>query len=417
MLEPGQVAFAIDDARSGAPLDARIVIETGDQPVVEFLGRKTFFTELIPQGRLEVPIAPGAYGFKVSAGAGVLAPDALVQVEVVSGKTAHCRVAISSVFDPPAQGWYAADLHHHADQAEAVTPPADLARSQLAAGLNLLFVSDHDSTANHAALLQIAAERHVTFIPGIELSPSWGHFNAYPLKAGARLAIDTSTAPVSALLQEARREGATVVQVNHPFIPYGYFSSVAAGVAPGGFDGAFDLVEINSTVPGDDAKVLARLWGYWNEGRHYYLSGGSDTHNVWSEQSGRIRTFVHLAGPVTAEAFASALTAGHAYVSYGPIIYPTTMFGSELSAVPGQTAMLAFELGSVAGLKKVELIGDGQVRETRIFESAPVKTHVDFTVHPQQLRWYALVVEDQLGRRAYTDPIWVSASDAVSRPP
>jgi hypothetical protein len=193
-----------------------------------------------------------------------------------------------------------------------VTPPEDLARSQLAAGLNVLFVSDHDSTANHAALLKIASERHVAFIPGIELSPSWGDFNAYPRKVGARLEIDTSTAPISAVLQGARREGATVVQVNHPFIPYGYFSSVAAGVAPGGFDGAFDLVEINSTVPGDDAKVLARLWDYWNEGRHYYLSGGSDTHKVWSEQSGRIRTFVHLAGAVTAEAFASALRAGHA---------------------------------------------------------------------------------------------------------
>ena len=280
----------------------------------------------------------------------------------------------------------------------------------------MLFVSDHDSTANHPALQQIAAERHVVFIPGIELSPSWGHFNAYPLNSGARLAIDTSTAPVSAVLQEARREGATVVQVNHPFIPYGYFSSVAAGVAPGGFDGAFDLVEINSTVPGDDAKVLARLWDYWNEGRHYYLSGGSDTHNVWSEQSGRIRTFVHLAGAVTAEAFAAALADGHAYVTYGPIIYPATMFGSRIRAVPGQTALLAFDLGSVVGLRKVELIGDGQARETRTFEDGPVKTHVDFTLHPEQLRWVALVVEDQLGRRAYTDPIWLSANPADARP-
>ncbi|HUL18364.1 MAG TPA: CehA/McbA family metallohydrolase, partial [Steroidobacteraceae bacterium] len=372
---------------------------------------------LIPRGRLEVPIAPGAYGFKVSAGAGVLAPDALVQVEVVSGQTAHCRVHIRPVFDPPARGWYAADLHHHADQAEAVTPPEDLARSQLAAGLNVLFVSDHDSTANHAALLKIARERHVAFIPGIELSPSWGHFNAYPLKVGARLAIDTGTAPIGAVLQEARREGATVVQVNHPFIPYGYFSSVAAGVAPGGFDGAFDLVEINSTVPGDDAKVLARLWHYWNEGRHYFLSGGSDTHNVWSEQSGLVRTFVHVAGAVTAEAFASALKAGHAYVTYGPIVYPATMFGSAIRAVPGQSAVLAFELGSVAGLRKVELIGDGQARETRTFENAPLTTHVDFTVQPQQRRWYALVVEDQLGRRAYTDPIWVAAGDAAAARP
>jgi len=54
-------------------------------------------------------------------------------------------------------------------------------------GLDLLFVSDHDSTVNLPVLQQIASSRGVSFIPGIELSPSWGHFNAYPLAAGARL--------------------------------------------------------------------------------------------------------------------------------------------------------------------------------------------------------------------------------------
>src|SRR5205807_5888442 len=58
----------------------------------------------------------------------------------------------------------------YADQAEAVTPPAQLARSQLAAGLDLLFVSDHDSTVNLAVLQQIAGARGVAFIPGIERS-------------------------------------------------------------------------------------------------------------------------------------------------------------------------------------------------------------------------------------------------------
>jgi hypothetical protein len=104
-------------------------------------------------------------------------------------------------------------------------------------------------------------------------------------------------------------------------------------------------------------------------------------------------------------------------VRYGPIIYPATMFGTEIHALPGESAVLAFELGSVAGLKKVELIGDGQARETRTFERAPVTTHLDFTVHPEHLHWYALVVEDQLGRRAYTDPIWVAPAAAPSPTP
>ena len=130
----------------------------GEQPVVEFLGRTTFFTELAPQGHATHALAPGDYASRVSAGAGVLAEDAHTELTVVEPGQRHpgARRRSRTLFDPPARGWYSADLHHHADQAEAVTPPADLARSQLAAGLDLLFVSDHDSTANHAALQQIA---------------------------------------------------------------------------------------------------------------------------------------------------------------------------------------------------------------------------------------------------------------------
>jgi len=53
---------------NGKPLDARISIEEGQKPLVEFLGRNTFFTELDRKGRLDVPIAPGNYLFTVSAG-------------------------------------------------------------------------------------------------------------------------------------------------------------------------------------------------------------------------------------------------------------------------------------------------------------------------------------------------------------
>jgi hypothetical protein len=414
--EPGRIEFFVRDAQTGAPLDARVVIAAGNKPVVEFLGRKTFFTALAPVGRIGMPIAPGSYRFKVSAGAGVLARDAEASVTVKPRATARSEVGITRLFDPPARGWYSADMHHHADQAEAVTPPEDLARSELAAGLNVLFVSDHDSTVNHAALAKIAAARQVPFLAGMELSPSWGHFNAYPLRPGSQLQIDTSTASISEILKEARREGASVVQVNHPFIPYGYFASVAANVAPGGFDGGFDLVEINSTVPKDDPKVLARLWDFWNQGKRYYLTAGSDTHDVWNEQSGLVRTFAHVDGAVNAESFAAALKDGHAYVTYGPIIYPTTMFGTTLTLNPGASFTLGFDVGSVAGVKRVQLIGDGVTLETRDLVSAPVQAHVDFPLTMQRAGWYALVVEDQAGRKAYTDPIWTALATRAGSP-
>jgi hypothetical protein len=405
---PGRLEFSVADSRNGAALDARIAITEGQKPLVEFLGGKTFFTELEHRGHVGVRIAPGRYLFTVSSGGGFLAADAQVRLAVAAGKSRESRVAITPLFDPPSRGWYSADLHHHADQAEAVTPPGDLARSQLAAGLNVLFVSDHDSTVNHAVLQQIASARGVAFIPGIELSPSWGHFNAYPLTPGAQLAIDTSTATIDMILKEARRAGATVVQVNHPFNPFGYFTSLKAGVAPGGFNPGFDLIEINSSVPNDDRKVLAKLWEFWNADQHYYLAAGSDTHNVWNDQSGRVRTFAHIDGEVSAQAFAQALKAGRAYVSYGPLIFPSVTFGTQMQVRSGEPFTLAFDLASVAGVSKAELISGGTVADSRSFPDTPLKTHVDFTLTTNHPGWYALDVEDQQGRKAYTDPVWVT---------
>jgi hypothetical protein len=410
---PGRVRFSVTDSRNGKPLDARISIVEGQKPSVEFLGRKTFFTALDQKGQADVPMAPGEYSFSVSAGGGFLSERKQLRLKVLPGQAQAASIAVTPLFDPPARHWYSADLHHHADQAEAVTPPQDLARSQLAAGLDLLFVSDHDSTVNHSALQAIAERRGVAFIPGIELSASWGHFNAYPLKAGQKLAIDTGTATVDDIIKEGRRMGASVVQVNHPFIPYGYFTSVGAGVAPGGFNPGFDLVEINAAAPADDMKALHALWDFWNAGHHYYLSAGTDTHDVWHDESGSVRAFAHIEGAVTAGAFARSLKEGHGYVSFGPLVFPSVMFGDELKVKPGETFVLGFDLESLAGLKQVELIGGGQVLKTETFAGTPHEVHVDFPLTTPRDAWYALIVEDTQGHKAYTDPVWV---DAVRSP-
>lgn len=409
LAPPGRVRFAVADSLTGKPLDARIVITEGQKPLVGFLGRKTFFTDLVRKGHAQVQIAPGDYVFTVAWGAGFLARSRQVRLSLAPGETRQAKVLLTPLFDPTARGWYSADLHHHADQAEAVTPAADLARSELAAGLDLLFVSDHDSTVNLAPLQRIAARRGVAFIPGVELSPSWGHFNAWPLVPGQRLAIDTSTATIDEIFREARRQGAMVVQVNHPFIPYGYFASLQAGVAPGGFNPAFDLVEMNAVESGDDTKVWHKMWEFWNARQHYYLAGGTDTHDVWNEESGRTRTFAHLDGRVSAHAFANALRAGHGYVSYGPLIFPAVMPGSTLRLKAGASFGLGFDLQSVAGLAEAELIGGGTVAGIQTFPSSPQQAHVDFKLTVGKPLWYALSVEDGQGRKAYTDPVWIDS--------
>lgn len=406
----GHVQLRVKDSQ-GAALDARISIKEGPRRLVEYLGRRTFFTDLEPKGQANLSLAPGQYVLTVSSGGGFFSAAKEVSVTVNPDATQPVDVELTQQFSPRTARWFAADLHHHADQAEAVTPPADLARSQLAAGLDLLFVSDHDSTVNHVALQRIARQRDVPFIPSVELSPSWGHFNAFPLTPAQHLAIDTSTASVSAVFKEARRQGAIVIQVNHPFIPYGYFASVDAHVAPGGFNPGFDLVEINATVPDDDAKVLSWLWKRWNAGQHYYLSGGTDTHDVWTDESGRVRTFAHVEGKLTPQSFAKALREGHGYVSRGPLIFPSFMFGSTLVGTPTEPLDLDFELGSVTGLRRAELVGAGQVVQVRDFPPGSVRVRIELEVPPPVARWYQLIVEDNQGGKAYTDPVWIETHE------
>ena len=51
------------------------------------------------------------------------------------------------------------------------------------------------------------------------------------------------------------------------------------------------------------------------------------------------------------------------------------------------------------------------------FQSAPLtRPRRNSRVHPEQPGWYALVVEDQAGRQAYTDPIWIDPAGRMPPP-
>jgi hypothetical protein len=415
---PGRLRLTIKDARSRERLDARIAIVKGQQPLIEFLGRRVFFTELDPRGLIDIAIAPGDYSFRVSAGGRFLGPAETFAASVKPGRSLSKTLALTRPFSTRARGWYSADLHHHADQAEGATPPVDLVRSQLAAGLDVLFVSDHDSTVNFRVLQDIAQQRGVTLIRGIELSPSWGHFNAYPLRLDALLSIDVGTATVAQVLAEGRRLGASVIQANHPFIPYGYLTSAAAGVAPGGYSGNFELLEINAGSQSDDRKVLARLWEHWNKGERYFLSAGSDTHNVWTEESGLVRIVAHVPGPLTDQSFAQALKDGRSYVTFGPLIFPSVPFGDRLRHPKGAAFKLGFELKSTAGLRLAELICRGEVVDSITWaDSSRQEVRVDFALTADQSTWCSLIVRDRAGRKAYSNPIWIDVASTASPGP
>jgi hypothetical protein len=294
-------------------------------------------------------------------------------------------------------------MHHHANVLEGSTSPEYLVRSQLAAGLDVTFVSDHDSSKNHRLIQQLSEQRNKLFIPSMEISASWGHFNAYPLKIGAKLSVDPGVDNIHMILQDARKMGAVVIASNHPYIPYGYLSSLEKATVPGGFDPAIDLFEINSEV--DNAKTIEKVQSLWNENLPYYYTAGSDTHDVWNEKTGHNRMYVYTGNKPTAKSFAQAMKNGRSYASFGPIIYPdNVMFGDTLTLAENQPQTITFDLLSTSGLKSVQLIGNQGVLENILLKKQ--REHVSFKV-PHGNGWLALIVEDDKGNKAYTNPIWL----------
>lgn len=410
LLAPGDVSFSIADANNQLPLDAKIQIEQGNKPLIEFLGAKTFFTELDAVGQAKFPLAPGDYQFKISAGGNFLSVPTLVDATVKPNQTTQLNSQVDIKTYPTKQGWYAGDLHHHADVLEGSTSPEYLVRSQLAAGLNVTFVSDHDSTKNHVEINALSEKRGVPFIPSIEISPSWGHFNAFPLEIGTSLSVDPGVDSIHKIIDDAREMGAIAVASNHPFIPYGYLSSLKNNIVPGGFNPGIDLIEINSEVDYNQAIEQARA--FWSEGLAYYYTAGSDTHDVWNEVTGHNRMFVYTGGKPSAKGFAQAMKNGRAYVSFGPVIYPqNVMFGDMLKLGKQNPQTISFDLLSVNGLKSVQLIGkDGLIIEKALTGE---QQQVSFDV-PHIDGWVSLVVEDKQENKAFSNPIWLKTVDGFS---
>ena len=96
---PGKVRFTLTDEATGAPLDGRIDILQGQKPVVEYLGKHTFFTGLLPRGQTEIALAPGRYLFSVGSGAGFESNPIEVPAVVSPGKNQTLSVAIKRRFD------------------------------------------------------------------------------------------------------------------------------------------------------------------------------------------------------------------------------------------------------------------------------------------------------------------------------
>ncbi len=95
------------------------------------------------------------------------------------------------------------DLHTHSTCSDGCLPPAELVERAAAAGVAMLALTDHDTTAGLEAAGAAAARLGVTLVPGVEVSVEWRHQSIHILG----LWIDPSSGALRSVLdaQAGRR--------------------------------------------------------------------------------------------------------------------------------------------------------------------------------------------------------------------
>jgi hypothetical protein len=110
----------------------------------------------------------------------------------------------------PGLRWIAGDFHAHSLHSDGSTPIANLAAQGVAAGLDVLAITDHNTVAHHPELPGLSDRFGIGLIPGQEVTTDTGHANAF-----GDIGVIDFRQPASIWVSEVARRGG-LLSINHP---------------------------------------------------------------------------------------------------------------------------------------------------------------------------------------------------------
>lgn len=301
-----QVNVGVTNKADGTPLPCRLTLTRRDgtlqplraEPAADTTTRVGVIYAAKGQAVLSIP--PGAY--VLHAGRGFEWGVERREFTVKRGETVDLQMDLNREVDTT--GWVAADSHIHTltHSGHGDATIEDRMRTIAGEGIELAIATDHNHHTDYGpAAASTGTASYFTGARGNEVTTKAGHFNAFPIEAGAvppnHLELDWAK-----LIPSIRATpGVKVVSLNHPrdlhsgFIPFGgMMFNPSSGKHRHASVLDIDAIEvITSAAMQSDVHLLYRDWfALLNRGHRISAIASSDSHDVNRFILGQGRTYV-----------------------------------------------------------------------------------------------------------------------------
>jgi hypothetical protein len=305
----------------------------------------------VVRGALDVPLTPGTYSVEISRGE-EFSLDVHTDVVIASGEETEINASLLRQLDT--DGWASGDFHQHQRRSiDSDVENTDRVATNLAAGVDFIGSSDHDAIEDMGGVVdQMGVGDLVYPFVGIEISPRFGHMNAFPFPYRPELdrmgAVPLSTidddgiTPLMApqLAAAARDLGARVIQLNHPRRGAAYFDSSGYDpvIGPDDVDTDFWPGDFNALEVVNDTDAVCTVMQDWfsmlRRGYRVTGVGNSDTHG-FGDPAGWPRNYLHVGDDdptaLTDDILSDAILAMNVSVSGGIFLdFPGELLPGEM---------------------------------------------------------------------------------------
>jgi hypothetical protein len=374
-------------------------------------------------GAFDTVVPPGRYTLKLSKGFEYVQQSVSLDVRPDTGLTREIRLA--RWIDMPARGWYSSDDHIHLRRSPG--DDASIARWIGAEDIhvgNLLQMGDFWATYfnQYAFGPQGRYEDQGRWlVPGQEepRTPEIGHTISLGASQFVRFANDYYS--FDRLFDRVHELGGVTGFAHQGMSFHGY-----RGMVLNTLRGKNDFLELAQFCVPEGPLPLDHYYMFLDLGIRLTALAGSDF--PWCgrgpvygfegppvAQIGNARFYAYVGGPLSFDAWFTALKAGRTFVTTGPMLFLTVnghIPGDTIDVAPGSRLQITAEaLGheSQEPLTSLEIVGHGRVlarAEGR--NAARLTTHIDLPV--THGIWIAAKASAGTAQLAHTTPVYVTVN-------